>query len=98
MTQNWNAHFTDAIQGGTVLHLATSQSNHQTTPAIGDTFRITISDNTLTRGEVVSRFARTVDVEVEGHGLITIRPAPTKLLARRSRASSGVRISKWVIV
>lgn len=98
MAQSWDAHLTGTIQAGTVLHLTTSEPNNQTTPAIGDTLRITNSDNTLTRGEVVSRFVRIVDVEVEGHGLVTIQPAPTNLLARLSRPLTGVRTSKWVIV
>jgi hypothetical protein len=98
VAQSWDAHLTGTIQAGTVLYLATARSNNQKTPAIGDTFRITNRDNTLTRGDVVSRFVRIVDVEVEGHGLVTIQPAPTNLLARLSRSLTGVRTSKWVIV
>jgi hypothetical protein len=98
MAQKWDAHMTGAIQAGTLLHLAASQSDDRTTPAIGDTFSITNSDNTLSRGDVVSRFSRTVDVEVEGHGLVTIRPAPINFLARRSKSPTGGRTSKWIIV
>ena len=98
MSQQWNANYSGNLQLGTLLHLdPNTASGGQPMPNVGDTFRFS-GDGTETMGQAISRFSYLVDVEVQGRGLITIKPAPFYHLSRLTRRWSSTPTFKWIIV
>lgn len=99
MSNLWDFRFIGSFQPGTLLHLAAGpKSGHDAMPAVGDTFHFASSDKKVAQGNVVGRSAQTIDVNVAGHGLVTIQPAPSYHPGRGSGTQNEVQISQWVIV
>ncbi|MBE7197029.1 MAG: hypothetical protein INR70_04400 [Parafilimonas terrae] len=97
MAQAWDVHLLGTIQAGTLLYLTpTAQSGSQATPDVGDTVRLRGGDTSL-RGQVVARQPQTVDVEIEGRGLITVQPAPSYHPGRGSGTQNEVLTLQWVV-
>jgi hypothetical protein len=98
MSQTWDVQMVGPISAGTLLHFRpSSEPDRQAMPATGDTLRFSDGGRSV-EGNVLSRSAQTVDVDVAGHGVITIQPAPTYHPGRGSGTQNEVQILQWVIV